>query len=179
MSRSTLIIKYWIIEEEMMAETQKVVTKEDSIGSIIVRKGIEAKKIIDKALCDGESVCCPKVSLTLGFATINLGKGSAVLDNLLQDLNALRDIVKKPPLHEGLNTALKWPFLLSDQLQLILFLYEGFHCPPTAVLETIKCLNDACNLGVAGGLERRIKDLIKTLKIQRQNYLCEIGSTTA
>jgi hypothetical protein len=78
-----------------MAETdksKKAVDEKSVIGKVIAAKGAEAGKIMDEYFCnDGEGGCCPRTSLSLGFAA-KLKKKEEILPKLIELLNAMPDV---------------------------------------------------------------------------------------
>jgi hypothetical protein len=57
---------------------------EASIGEIIHQKGPGAGNLMDAILCGCKGKCCPKTSLTLGFAAKMLGKEDALPELIIE-----------------------------------------------------------------------------------------------
>lgn len=71
---------------------KKMVDENSVIGKVIAAKGSEAGRIMDECFCeDGEGGCCPRTSLSLGFAARLKGK-EKLLPELIVRLNAMPDV---------------------------------------------------------------------------------------
>ena len=71
----------------------KAIDGQTSVGRVIMQKGMDAAKIIDKFFCL-KSGCCAGTTHELGFAAKLRDKGGE-LPSLIDRLNSLPDVVKK------------------------------------------------------------------------------------
>jgi hypothetical protein len=62
-----------------------------TIGAVVVLKGGEAAKLMDKLFCNSRQFCCEETSVTLEFAMRTSGNEKQ-LPSLLQRLSEMEDI---------------------------------------------------------------------------------------